>query len=185
MGLPEPAGPGKGVSGRVEFVELGPLSVREWVDLTGHERAPFGLAAAGLVFRPKDRHLAVRDADDRLVAAVGLAVATVEVEGHEPFEVVGVGALIVHESARGGGLGAALIERVKRLVEDTGPDRAMLFCRAELMPLYGRVGYRPVEAPVRVDQPDGPVEMPIPAMWRPLRPVEWPAGAVRLRGLPF
>ncbi len=49
-----------------------------------------------------------------------------------------------------------------------------------------RAGFREIEAPVSADQPKERVEMPLPAMWRPLHgDVTWPSGRVDVRGLPF
>ena len=93
--------------------------------------------------------------------------------------------LIVCEKMRGRGLSGPLMDRLKALVERLGPDRAMLFCEPRLMPLYARRGYEPITAPVWADQRRGLIEMPLPAMWRAVRPASWPAGVVRLRGLPF
>ena len=67
-----------------------------------------------------------------------------------------------------------------------GPDRAMIFCRQELVDLYRRLDFRPIAAPVWADQPEGRIEMPMPAVWRPLREgARWPPGRVDVRGLPF
>jgi len=170
--------------GEMEFVELGSLSLRDWVALTGRERNLFGASTAGLAYRPKERHLVARDAE-RLVAAIGVTIATVEIAGNDPFEIVGIGSLVVHESARGTGIASELMRRLRPMLDPLGPDRAMLFCRPELMPIYARRDYRPIGASVEVDQPTGPIEMPIPAMWRPLRPCTWPSGRARLHGLPF
>jgi predicted GNAT family N-acyltransferase len=169
----------------VEFVELGALSLRDWVGLTAREREPFGPSSAGLTFRPKEHHIGMRHPDGRLVAVVGATVATVEVEGHGPFGVVGVGGLIVRQEMRGHGLSGPLMDRLKPLIDELGPDRAMLFCGPDLVSLYTRRGYRLITAPVHADQPGGRIAVPMAAMWRPLRPVEWPAGVVELAGLPF
>jgi predicted GNAT family N-acyltransferase len=112
-------------------------------------------------------------------------VATVAVEGYGSFEVVGIGGLIIREEIRGHGLAGPLMDRFRALIDDLGPDRAMLFCGPELVSLYVRRGYRAISAPVHADQPGGRIAVPMAAMWRPLRPTEWPAGVVELHGLPF
>ncbi|HUJ55840.1 MAG TPA: hypothetical protein VLW49_07610 [Gaiellaceae bacterium] len=68
----------------MEFVELGALSLQEWVGVTDHVQAPFGPSCAGVTFRPKERHVGIRTDGGRLIAVGGATVATVEVEGHEP-----------------------------------------------------------------------------------------------------
>jgi predicted GNAT family N-acyltransferase len=172
---------------RLELVELGPLTEHGWEDLRAGERDPFGAVGARLTWRPKDRHMALRAPDGRLVAAAGALVADVEVGGSERFQVVGVGSVIVTRSLRGGGLVSKVVDPLLRLAERMGPDRAMLFCRPELVSLYRRFGFGEIAAPVWADQPDGRIEMPMAAMWRRLRlrVGPWPPGRVDVLGLPF
>ena len=62
----------------------------------------------------------------------------------------------------------------------------MLFCRAPLVVLYERFGFREIKASVSADQPGGRVEMPLRTMWAPLRDgAPWPDGAVEVLGEPF
>lgn len=167
-------------------MELGPLSMREWIGLTARDRAPFGDSSAGLVFRPKTKHVGLRNASGELVAVAGVTLVTVEVAPHPPFDVVGLGGLILRPELRGLGVAGPIMDRIKTITEESGPDRAMLFCEPELQPLYARRGYRVIGDPVTVDQPEGEIEMPLSAMWRPLRSaVEWPPGPIRIHGLPF
>jgi GNAT superfamily N-acetyltransferase len=170
---------------KLTFVDLGRLSFGDWVRLTGGEPAAFGAATTALEFRPKDHHVGIRDERGQLMAAVGATIATVSVDGYGPFEVVGYGALIIRPEARGRQLSGPLMNRLRRLADRLGPDRAMLFCEPRLVGLYAGRGYEEITAPVWVDQPSGPVLMPMRAMWRPLRPGNWPPGTVRLDGLPF
>lgn len=161
------------------------LSLRDWVEVTGREQAPFGAASAGLTFRAKEHHVGVRDGQGRLAGVAGVTIARVRVDGHEPFDVVGLGALIVRRDLRGRGIGIPLMDRVRALAERLGPDRAMIFHDAGLAGLYERRGWLPITAPVWVDQPGGRIPMPIPAMWRAQRPADWPPGRVDVCGLPF
>jgi predicted GNAT family N-acyltransferase len=170
----------------VELVELGALTEQDWAALEDGEAEPFGPVGSGLAWRPKDRHVGLRTPDGRLVAVAGAVVATIEVEGMKGFEVVGLGSVLVTRSRRGRGLMSRLMEPLLRLAEGLGPDRAMLFCRSELVALYGRRGFVDIGAPVWADQPEGRIEMPLAAMWRALRDgAEWPRGRVDVRGLPF
>ncbi len=167
------------------MVELGPLTDRDWAELTAGEPEPFGAIGHTLEWRPKDRHLALRGPDGRLVAAGGALVARVDA-GDESFDVVGVGSLVVTPSLRGTGLMWSLGEPLLRLAGQLGPERAMLFCREELVPVYSRLGFERITAPVRADQPGGRIPVPLAAMWRPLREdVRWPPGPVEVHGLPF
>jgi predicted GNAT family N-acyltransferase len=170
----------------MDLVELGALTEQDWADLAAGEHEPFGPIGAGLAWRAKDRHVGLRAGDGHLVAVAGAVIATVEIERSASFEVVGLGSLIVNRSVRGHGLMSRLVEPVLRLAESMGPSRAMIFCRPELVALYRRLGFAEITAPVWADQPEGRVEMPEPAMWRPLREVDgWPPGRVDVRGLPF
>jgi hypothetical protein len=170
----------------LEIIELGPLSLAEWIGLTGRDPDAFGDRSAGVVWRPKDRHVAVRDEHGKLAAVGGVTVGTVSVGGGEPFPVVGFGGLIVRRDLRGSGLMTPLMDRLVALGDSLGPDRALIFCEEPLVPLYTGRSYTLIESPVRVDQPDGRITMPIPALWRPIRPgPPWPAGPVEVDGLPF
>jgi GNAT superfamily N-acetyltransferase len=168
-----------------ELVEYGSLSLREWARLIEGESAPFGEVSAGLEWRPKDINVGVRDEGGTLVAVGGATVATVEIEGHGRFDVVGKGGLIVRPEARGLGLSRRIIERVQEISLELGPDRAMCFCEPRLCPMYARFGYSEIPDPVWVEQPSGPIVMPMSAMWEPIRPVEWPRGTIHLDGPPF
>jgi predicted GNAT family N-acyltransferase len=170
----------------VELVELGALTKRDWAELQDGEHEPFGPVGAGLAWRPKDRHVGLREPDGRLVAVAGAVIAVIDTEGAQGFEVVGIGSVIVTRSLRGRGLMSMMVEPLLALAEGLGPDRAMLFCRPGLVALYSRLGFVEIAAPAWVDQPGGRIEMPLAAMWRALRDgSEWPSGRVDVRGLPF
>jgi predicted N-acetyltransferase YhbS len=155
----------------------------DWDSIIAGEIDPFELDEVAIEWRPKTRHTVQRDADGRPIAHVGLLVADVEVAG-EPFPVVGVGGVIVTRSRRGQGLLRPLLDAA--LAQDLGPDRALLWCLTANAEIYARLGFQHVAAPVTVDQAAGPLVMPMPTMWKPLRDgVTWPAGDVRVPGLPF
>jgi predicted GNAT family N-acyltransferase len=173
-------------SGDLRFGEQGPLTEQDWADVVDGEDEPFGLIGAGLVWRPKDRHVTFRAADGRLVAVAGVLVAAVNVGGETSFDVVGLGSVIVTRALRGRGLMPRLLEPLLRVASTLGPDRAMLFCAPELVQLYQRFGFVEIAAPVWVDQPGRRIDMPEPSMWRPLRQgAQWPPGRVEVQGLPF
>jgi predicted N-acetyltransferase YhbS len=153
-----------------------------WDALVAGEENPFGLEDSTIEWRTKTHHT-VRYDGERPIAHVGLLVAAVQV-GAEAFEVVGVGGVIVTASHRGTGVLRPLLEAA--LARDLGPARALLWCSTENAAIYARLGFEQIEAPVTVEQPAGPYVMPMPAMWKPLRPgVTWPDGDVRVPGLPF
>jgi predicted GNAT family N-acyltransferase len=171
----------------MEVLELGPLSERDWDEVLDSEREPFGPQGAQLTWRRKERHIALRAPDGRLVATAGALVADVVVEGAGRFDVVGVGTVMVTRRLRGTGLMPQVFEPLLRLAERMGPDRAMLFCLPELVGLYRRFGFAEITGPVYADQPGGKIEMPPAAMWRSLREAvpDWPPGRVDVLGEPF
>ena len=132
-----------------------------------------------------ERRLVVLD-QGRLIACAGLIVADVTVD-ERTFAVVGFGGVIVTHTRRGEGLARFVMEAAIARAAQLGPDRGLLFCRPDRAGLYGKLGFRKVEAPVDVAQLDGERRaMPLDTMWRPLRRgATWPPGPVRLPGLPF
>lgn len=174
------------VSAKMQIVELGRLSLRDWAEVIAGEPAPFGEICGELEFQPKDHHIGVRDDSGALVAAVGWTVVTLEIEGHSPFEVIGVGALIVRRDLRCSGLAGPIMDLLVERSAETGLEFRMLFCEPHLEALYRRRGYELITDPVWVHQRSGLVRAPLLAMWRSVRPGgAWPAGSVKVQGLPF
>src|SRR5579875_1026119 len=151
----------------MEIVEFETLSLSDWVALIRHDTRAFGAETAGIELRKMDHYVGARDDEGRLQAVIGAATVQVTVDGHDPFEVVGIGGLLVHRGARGLGLGRELMGRMRKVTAQWGPDRALLFCEDHLLATYGRRGYIELSDPVWVDQPTGPMIMPTHAMWRP------------------
>ncbi len=173
-------------SERMRLVELDRRSEPYWDELIAGEQEPFGSTGEQLVWRDKTRNVGVRDDDGRLVAAGGVVLAEVTVEQEPSFQVAGLGGLIVTSRARGRGLARLLAARLLEIASELGVERAMLFCRPELARLYAQFGFVTIEASVWVDQPEGRVEMPMPAMWSALGgDAGWPPGRVDLLGEPF
>jgi predicted GNAT family N-acyltransferase len=167
------------------IVEHGNLTAEQWEELVAGEHDPFGVGDSDIQWLPKDRYLVLPGPDGRLRAAAGLVVVDVEAGG-ETFPVAGLGGVIVSHPYRGQGLARRVVEAALASAETLGPERAMLFCTRQNIPLYARFGFVEIEAPVFAQQPDGEIEMPPHAMWRPLRAgVGWPEGPVRLAGPPF
>ncbi len=170
----------------MQAIELERVGPEEWNALHGGEHQSWGGIAEDLSWADKDRHVGVRDADGELLAIAGAVVADVAVGGGEAFPVVGIGAVIVTPRARGQGLARVVVEEILRVAQRLGPAHAMLFCRSELIPLYERLGFAAITAPVSAEQPTGRIVMPLAAMWRPLAPdAVWPDGTVQVLGEPF
>ena len=127
----------------------------------------------------------IYDEDGAPVACAGLVLADAEAD-ETPLAVVGIGGVIVHPAHRGTGLARAVMEATLRRAQTMGPPLALLFCLPDRAGLYARLGFTPVGDAVTVPQPDGPVTMPLMAMWRALvRGATWPVGPVALADLPF
>jgi GNAT superfamily N-acetyltransferase len=170
----------------MEIVELRETTPQQWRALEAGEREPWGGLAEGLAWADKQRLLGFRGADGELVAIAGALIAEIDVGGVERFDVVGIGSVFVTARQRGHGLARALLESLLVVAEDMGPERAMLFCRPQLTALYGKLAFTEIHVPVSAQQPDGEIEMPLRAMWRPLREgSSWPQGRVKVLGLPF
>jgi predicted GNAT family N-acyltransferase len=170
----------------VQLVELDRLAEPYWEELVAGEQEPWGSVGEQLSWRDKTRNIGVRDDDGRLLAAGGAVLADVQVGREPPFQVAGLGGLIVTRSARGRGLARLLARQLLVVAGELGPQRAMLFCQPQLIALYSTFGFAPIEASVWADQPGGRIEMPLPAMWKRLSgDAGWPAGRVELSGEPF
>lgn len=176
-----------GENGRpMRLVELDPQAEPYWEELLAGEREPWGGVGERLSWREKTRNIGLRDDDGTLLAAGGAVLAQLHTATHPPFEVVGLGGLVVRSSARGRGLARELAEHLLLLARELPAERAMLFCEPRLMELYREFGFRAITEPVWVEQPGGRVKMPLSAMWRPLREgADWPPGELYLDGEPF
>ena len=160
-------------------------SEQDETDLVDGEVEAFGPIGHSLEWRAKDRFVTLRTGDGRLVAAAGALIAPVRV-GQANFDVIGIGGVMVTRTFRGRGLLPRLMEAILHAAATMGPERAILFCRPELVAVYERFGFIAIAAPIWVDQPSGHIEMPEPGMWRPLRDdAQWPPGRVDVPGLPF
>jgi predicted GNAT family N-acyltransferase len=174
--------------GRVDVVEFGRLSSAQRAELEGDEVDPFdtGLIDTPLSWRAKDRHVALRGPEGRLVASTGLVLADVQLGDEPVIPVVGIGGVIVSAPYRGRGLGSRVIAAALRIAETLGPAAAMLFCHRDRVGFYERHGFAELAGPVLVAQPREFVEMPQLTMWRALREgVIVPRGRVTLHSLPF
>ncbi|GGU49608.1 hypothetical protein GCM10010211_12240 [Streptomyces albospinus] len=144
----------------------------------------FGVAEHGLTWLPKEEHFGIR-LDGRLVAHAGLRLLPIAIGGTET-RVVGVGGVAVAAGVRGQGLARRVVAGALDHARTMGPRFGLLFCREPLVALYERLGWHALHGAVRVEQPAGPVVMPLRTLWTPLSDdVHWPEGPVRLRSLPM
>ena len=169
----------------MRLVELDRITDGDWQQVIAGEPQPWGGVGEALEWRKKSHNLGIRDEAENLVALAGLVLAEVRV-GDEQLQMAGIGGVIVTRTARGRGLARVLIERLLQLARELGADRAMLFCLPTNAGLYTKFGFQLIEVPVRAWQPDGLVEVPMCAMWKPLASAAgWPEGKVELLDGPF
>jgi GNAT superfamily N-acetyltransferase len=169
----------------VGAIELPSVDSKVWSALQGDDPHPWGGEAEALEWAEKTHYVGVPAEQGGLLAMAAALVADVAAGG-EPFAVVGVGGVIVRPEMRGRGLARVVVEAILEVAQRLGPERAMLFCREPLVAMYDRFGFQSIEEPVTAAQPGGRIEMPLRAMWRPLREgARWPPGAVEVLGEPF
>jgi GNAT superfamily N-acetyltransferase len=169
----------------VRLVELDRVTERDMKQVIAGEPEPWGRAGEALRWREKTHNIGLRDGEGNLVALAGLVRAEVRV-GDTTLEVAGIGGVIVTRLARGRGLARVLIERLLQIAQELEVQRAMLFCVPANVGLYARFGFQLIEQPVFAQQPCGPIEVPMRAMWKPLTTsARWPTGEVEVLGEPF
>ncbi|MEU9117076.1 GNAT family N-acetyltransferase [Streptomyces sp. NPDC048483] len=165
-------------------IRLARYTHTEQSEILGDGADPFGVAETGLTWLPKEEHFGIRR-DGRLVAHAGLLRVPVSVGGEES-PAMGVGGVAVAPDLRGHGLARLVVTAAVEYARTQGPRYGLLFCRPPLVALYQRLGWRPLHEDVQVEQPAGPVIMPLRTMWTPLREgVEHPAEPLRLLSLPM
>jgi|SRR5947209_563154 len=172
----------------MELVEFGALGDEQRAQLEGDEADPWEAGRLGieLLWRQKERFIGLRDTGGRLVAAAGLLLVEIQAGDSAAIPVVGLGGVIVARASRRRGLGSRVISAALELAQTLGPDLAMLFCHRDRAPIYAGYGFTEVTGPVTVEQPTGPVVMPMVTMWRGLRGrTDLPEGPVSLHGPPF
>lgn len=170
----------------MEVIEFGPLTDAYRAELEGDEIDPFDARRTELRWRRKERHVALRGDDGRLVASTGLLLAEIQVGDGPVTPVVGIGGVFVAAAHRGQGLANRVIVEALRRAAALGPDLVILFCHRDRAGLYVRHQFAEIAPPVLVQQPEGFVEIPQVAMWRALHNrATLPAGQVKLLSLPF
>jgi GNAT superfamily N-acetyltransferase len=163
---------------------VGQITTAQYEEIEAGEEDPFGLGDDEIEWIGKTHQTLLRREDGALIGKAGLVFVDVEA-GRETFPVAGVGGVIITRAERGKGHLHPLLEATLARAAERA-ERAMLFCAERNVPLYERFGFAVIEAPVIAQQARGPLVIPFPAMWRPLREgTTWPVGLVSLPGPPF
>jgi predicted N-acetyltransferase YhbS len=101
-------------------------------------------------------------------------------------EVVGLGSVLVHRKHRGAGVGRQLVSGAMTRMLELDRPLGILFCRPPRVSFYESLGWHRVDGTVTVEQPAGPMVMPLVTCWTPLMDqADLPDGALRIEGLPF
>ncbi|MEU6001041.1 GNAT family N-acetyltransferase [Streptomyces sp. NPDC047197] len=166
-------------------VRLPRYTKTEQDEILGAGDDPFGVAATGLAWLPKEEHFGIRHGG-RLVAHAGLRRLPAAI-GDVETEVVGVGGVAVAPDMQGQGLARRVVAAALDHARTMGPQYALLFCRSPLVPLYQRIGWHPLDQDVLVEQPgDRVVTMPLRTMMTPLHDTACPPSEpLRLFSLPM
>lgn len=159
----------------VELTELPAYGESERAEILDGDVDPAGVADLGLVWQDKIGHVVLRD-HGRVVAHAGWLPIQLQIDG-QPLSGVGLGGVLVHRSLRGGGLGATVVRAAMDRMRQFGRPIGLLFCHRHLVSYYGRLGWQELSDPVTVQQPAGPVAMPLATCWTPLA-----AKALRIDG---
>ncbi|WP_163753371.1 GNAT family N-acetyltransferase [Mycobacterium botniense] len=152
--------------------------------ILGGEHDAWGADSLGLVWRDQTGHVGVV-ADGRLIAHAGWLPVELRID-ERPLQAVGLGAVLVNRTWRGRGVGRVVVQAAQERMRQMGRPFGLLFCRQGLVRFYETLGWHPVADEVIVDQPDGPVTMPLRTCWLPLHDdAQLPAGRVVVEGFPF
>ena len=144
----------------------------------------FSLASFGLQWEPKARHFHVYESGE-LVANAGVVARTVDVGGCA-VNVVGIGGVVCRPEARGRGHAtAAVAAALAHGAAVMGAEFGLLFCLPRLLPFYARTGWQRLQEPVWIEQEGTTVRSPLELMAKRLSRRPWPAGEVRVNGLPW
>ena len=96
-------------------------------------------------------------AGERLVAYVGIVVRDATLDG-AAVHIGGIGSVKTHPDTRGRGYAGQAIGRAAEFfAADPALAFALLVCREQLVPFYGKLGWQPFGGTLLVEQPGGTV----------------------------
>jgi RimJ/RimL family protein N-acetyltransferase len=122
---------------------------------------------------------------DEIVSRLRIVSRNAQING-ESVEFGGIGGVMtVPAQQRNGFATLALCEAERLIFQSLNARLGMLLCLHELVTFYERFGWRRVECPVMLEQPNGKVIWSESAMFLPKLGEIWRLRAVDLCGLPF
>jgi GNAT superfamily N-acetyltransferase len=169
----------------VDVIDLPEFGPDDYARIEDGEPDPFGTDQLGISWRGKSAHLGITD-NGRLVAHAGWVPTQARTTSGSSFGVVGLGSVLVHRRHRGAGVGRQLVAEAMTRMRELDEPFGLLFCRDPRVSFYESLGWLPIDGTVTVDQPAGPVAMPLVTCWTPLiDQASLPDGDLRVEGLPF
>jgi aminoglycoside 2'-N-acetyltransferase I len=158
------------------------LSEAEKEQIFGWGEDIFGAADLNLHWRPKDLHFML-ELDGTLVSHVGVLRHEVTV-GAEQVTVAGVGGVVTLPAWQRRGYARELLEHTVDFFNYWEVDAGLLFCLQRRVPFYESQGWRVVNYPVMIQQPEE-IASPLEVMVLPLSEFKWPDGPVKLDSFPW
>ena len=144
----------------------------------------FGVEAHKLRWRPKDLHFLLYS-DDKPLSHVGILKHVISVNG-EHATVAGVGGVVTVPEAQGKGHARRLMQHAAKFFgQEWNVDAGLLFCRPELLAYYETLGWKEVDGPVTIQQPEGDIFSPLCVMILPLEELSWKSVNIDLRSFPW
>ncbi len=169
----------------MDLIDLLEFGADDYAQIQDGESDPFGTDHLGISWREKPAHLGLVD-DGRLIAHAGWVPTRARTITGTPIEAVGLGSVLVHRKHRGAGVGRQLVSGAMTRMRELNKPLGLLFCRTQRVRFYESLGWRPIEGEVTVDQPAGPMVMPLVTCWTPLtEEVSLADEDLRVEGLPF
>ncbi|MDX6501206.1 MAG: hypothetical protein QOG23_4466 [Blastocatellia bacterium] len=167
----------------MEIKQASSLTETEQKQLFGWGEDIFSVQPFGLQWRPKHLRFVLYH-DGKPVSHAGILKHTVSVDG-EGVSVAGLGGVVTVPEARGKGFARQVVQQAMSFAESEWTvDAGLLFCRPQMVSYYEGLGWKIVDPPAMIEQPNGKVSSPLPVMVLPfVNP--WPAGLVELQSLPW
>jgi len=131
-----------------------------------------------------DWHVLVREGAE-LVSNVEI-IQRQALVGSTPVTLGGIGGVATQPGWRRRGFAEAGLKVAQSFLHRRlAVDYGLLICSQQLVPYYGKLGWRVVEGPMLIEQSGGQVTCSAPIMILPVCKSEWPQGVIDLCGKPW
>lgn len=172
----------------IEIKQTECLTEEEWRKLFGWGEDIFSANDLHLNWRAKDWHFLLYE-DGEPKSHVGVLRHTISVDENLPVTVGGVGGVVTVPEAQGKGYAQMLMREVARFFEnDWRVEAGLLFCLPRMVAFYQLLGWRKIEEPPLIEQPErGVIKAPMGIMVLPFgdHKFVWENAKVELESLPW